>query len=227
MGRHRAIRRGIYSASGSSSSAAFDPTHKDANLVLSGASNLTVTQPTNGVNAESVQTITAHATGKYYVETTIGDMSNAHRCNIGLWQTGIYAFNGAVELGTSGNYTCAFYNNGIAQCGFVTGASFGNQAGLASWAINDIIAVAIDVTNGLIWINRNNGGWQGESGGGFGSIGAADPAAGTGGLPMGAGLTATSCNFALGFQPFGVSQYMTANFGPSFTYTKPTGFSAW
>ncbi len=224
MGRLQAVRRGIYSAQSSIVAVTLDPSFKDANLVLSNV-NRTVNQPTNNITYERVQSTTTHSTGKYYVEVTIDAISaGPHRSSIGIQRAG-YDYTGWAELGTISTYDCAFYSEGT-YGGFIGTSPFGNQQGYPAWANGQIIGIAIDLdaSPNRIYINPNNVGWWGNVGGGAGTSGV-DPAAGTNGIDT--TVSPVPVWFAVGFQAFAQGGQMTVNFGPSFTYTKPTGFSAW
>jgi hypothetical protein len=134
-------------------------------------------------------------TGKWYFEFVSTSGSDV---NPGAWSSPI---NTAVNFPSSTNYR---YNNN----GTVYNAS-GSVQSYSSYTTSDIIAVALDMTNGKIYFAKNNT-WQGSS----------DPAAGTN--PAATGLTGEWV-----FGASGNNSNLSVNFGQRpFTYTPPTGFAA-
>lgn len=142
---------------------------------------------------------TGKSTGKYYYEFTVPtgatagyvSISNATDANSAVWGNSAnnwgYAFSGLK------------YNSGS--------ASYGN-----TWANNDVIGVAVDLTNGKIWFSKN-GTWQASG----------DPVAGTN-----AAYTTLSGTLYPSTGARGDVCQVTLNTGATpFAYTPPTGYSAW
>ena len=83
-------------------------------------------------------------------------------------------------------------------------------------ATSDVVQIAVDLPNNKIWIAVNGGTWNTYLTG--------DPAAGTGSMDL---STVTGTKY-LYFEGDISGPAVTVNFGLSaFTYTIPTGFSAW
>ena len=89
-------------------------------------------------------------------------------------------------------------------------------AGL-TYTNGDVIGVAYDAANALVWFNKNNGAWQGNSGVG-------SPSAGTNGISVAPGnwpmmLFASYANLA---GSFALRDYAAAQ-----SAAAPSGFTAW
>ena len=165
-------------------------TYSNGNLRFVGTANEVWISPTIGVSS-----------GKFYWETTVEAISST------ILHIGITQLNGAVL--ESGLIARSYYGDGTKysfQSGTVTGSSFGS-----SYAVNDIIQVALDMDSGKVWFGKNNT-WQASG----------NPSAGTN--EAYSGLTGTFGPFsgkgAVGNQPT-----VVLNCGQRpFAYTPPTGF---
>ena len=142
-------------------------------------------------------------TGKWYWETTITTAGG--QPFVGMFNTAINFTGGSLQssagpvlYGNDGNY----YNE-------TTGVSFGS-----TYTTNDVIGVAVDFDNNLIWFSKN-GTWQNSG----------VPASGTNGKTFGSGKT-----WGTGYVESGSSASPSTfdiNFGQRpFAYTPPTGFKA-
>ena len=161
-------------------------------------SNLTWT---NTSSQQVVRSTTSRTTGKYYFEATVVSAGGTNRVGVATATESLTAAFGADANGA------AYYDMGA--------VSYNNSVYCngSTYTAGDIIGVAVDLTNDLLYFSKN-GAWQCSF----------NPSAGTGGMPiMNAALFAASATY-LG----GGSRSMTANFGKTaFSYTIPTGFSAW
>jgi hypothetical protein len=190
-------------------------TDKTSNATISGGS-LTVTENAGSGQYATVRSSRAVGFNKTYAEFTV----NHAICEVGVCDggvafpgpgSGVYwglsAFPPSVAtshaVGWHGNDSQIYYNNT-------------NQT-VASFTAGDIISIAWDRVNELIWFRKNGGAW----------VLSGDPAAGTNGVSA-TGLDPGSYFYA---QP-GPVHAVTANFGTTsggtagFTYTPPTGFVA-
>lgn len=184
----------------------FNPSDAGPSIVLSGG-NLTVTggatRLDNGVR--TVNTVTA----KHYFEwvpSAIGDDTDVGVCS------------GSVSLGTD-----TFYAGSDTQSiGFGFAGSTNVQLNNASvgtmnaaLAAGDVLQVAIDVPNNLIWFKINSGNWN--------NSGTANPATGTGGYSFGTAFTGGVYVFAHTPSNLGAG---TARFASgSWTAGAPSGFT--
>jgi hypothetical protein len=189
--------------------AVIDPNGKFESTLSEGNLKVTGTSVTGYTNV-GFGTLFA-GSGKYYWE-----------CE---WVSGIaFSYIGAAERGDPSVVSCkslflssAYIGRAIAADSWAfyadtgqksyqgTGSAYGSAA-----SATDILAVALDMDNGKIWVSVN-GVWQNSG----------DPAAGTG--EMFSGLTG-EVGPAHGLNEYAVVKY---NFGQTaFTYTPPTGFEA-
>lgn len=191
----------------------WDPSNIGAGLTLSNG-NLTVAYSSEGSIARST---TSHTTGKYYVEITATGVSGSAFGAVGI-------LNGSQTL--SNDYL-----------GDAPGNSAGLQAGgikyfnNANWpqpynggfAQGNVVQVAVDVGNQLLWIAINGGTYNPN---GTGSPG--NPGSGTGGTNFATTSPALSTPWFIGVSPNNAGDSFTANFGATaFSYTAPSGFGKW
>ena len=88
--------------------------------------------------------------------------------------------------------------------------------GMPTYVSGDVIDMAVDITNRLIWFRKNGGNWN--------NSGTADPATGAGGVTYAA---ITGAVFAA-IETRTAGMTVTANFGATaYGYAAPTGFSDW
>lgn len=191
--------------------------------VVSGTSRTTLTQAALRVSGGAsltgaFSTQQFPSTGQWYAEMILTasppypslGLALAESVNQQYIDAGIY-------LNSS---TGIFYNTQS-----LTGPSTSTGVGLGSWVSGDVLNVALDMTNGKIWLGRN--GTYYNSG---------NPAAGTNATFSGAGVSANSWQLGAGTYSGDVSvnfgqggqsglTYDSAS-GGSFKYTPPSGFKA-
>lgn len=147
-----------------------------------------------------VRSTTSKSSGKIYFEVVATSASEV--CEIGIANSSadITSF-----LGGDGNSVVYLSNGNI-----VFGGS-GNSVN--TYTDGDVIGVAVDLPNHLVYFALNNA-WQNS----------ANPASGAGGTNY---LTSANPMFAAVVMSASGSESVTEKFGPSFTYTPPSGYSAW
>jgi hypothetical protein len=175
-----------------------------AGIVMSNG-NLTVTHGTtsNGVGVNSTAFLT---TGKFYFEVTV-QVATFGGNHLGIYQSGTFAAAvttgkaTAVVVGASSN----IYTNGA-----------NTTKNLGTTAVGDVFGFAIDLTNRLAWIRRNNGIWNADA--------AANPVTGVGGVTIATGSFAPY----VAFTNSAANNAFTGNFGQSaFANAAPVGFGYW
>lgn len=184
--------------------ATLDPNNKYPSVVLD-ATELQATFPGTQSVAMGALGLTA---GKAYFEVTFVSGTSSGNASVGVGPknellTAQVGFNGqpgdAGVFQSSGNVYVSSSKVGAAQ-GFGTSGN--------------VVCVAVDATNRLIWFRVGSGSWNGS--------GTANPAIGGGGFGIGqtAALYPAICTDE--------SAVFTANFGASaFSQTPPAGFSSW
>ncbi len=105
-----------------------------------------------------------------------------------------------------------FGNGGVClpSAGCSSGATIG------TYTTGSRIGAAVDLTNHKIWFTLNGTTWNNAA------IGSENPATNTGGLAI-----PTTGHIFFAVEPNAVAESFTVNFGPTFTYSIPSGFSAW
>lgn len=148
-------------------------------------------------SGQSVRSITSHSSGKKYFETTI----RLSDVIIGIANSSATL---SALIGTDAD-GAGWYNGGeVYENGSPT------AYGTAMSSSSQIIGVAVDIDSSKLWIALDNT-FDG------------DPAAGTGGYTFSA-----TGPFFIGGTPFSSDQFITImTASGEFTYTPPTGFSAW
>lgn len=181
----------------------WNPADKGADVTLANgdteASNVSSTY-------QSVRSVTAHSTGKRYAEFVV-NMTGADS-NIGLMNASadLSQYVGADADGVS-YYTDSTESGNINE----GGNSFTYGAG-ETVAAGDVVGIALDVTAGRVYFAINNT-W----------INSADPAAGTDGYAY-----SVTGPFLLASTPGDAGAVITLRTADGdFTYTPPTGFTAW
>jgi hypothetical protein len=178
----------------------WNPSDLGSGWSLSG-SNLVATGTTNNTAARGTPYVSA---GKVYCEVTwTSDGGGGYAATIGVANASASL---ATYLGGDANGWSYYSFNGK-KINNTSQTSYGS-----SYAVADIIGVALDMTAGKVWFAKN-GTWQNSG----------DPAAGTG--EAFSGLTG-SLTIAVGHtgSASGLNDVFTLNVGPSFAYTPPTGF---
>jgi hypothetical protein len=191
--------------------ATWDSANKGANVTLSGG-NLTATGSGAGGGVLATHGRAVSAGGKYYWEITVGDTLNSgdHGFTpngVDVSETGLIGLDLTILAAVSEtSFNCVLY---------VGDASTHN---LDAFADNDEIGFALDMTNELLYVHKNNT-YYNLTGGGAGN-----PSAGTNGLNIASELTGTVYPYA----GLNSGSSGTANFGGSaFIHTLPTGYVSW
>jgi len=179
-------------------------------VTLSLSNTLATLSTTANLGARSIIT---HATGagKYYAEFDIGGTVNNGTA------VGVASVNWGVKQGLVPAVTATGY------LGFLhpTGIRSGNATITAlTYGSGDVIGLAYDAVNSLIWWNKNNGTWWAQTGA------SGDPVAGT----QGFGFNPSAWPAALGVMTgsTGTAAAVTLrDTAGSFHYAPPSGYSAW
>lgn len=181
----------------------WNPSDRDADITLSG-SNL-IASSTGAAAQGSIRATLGRSTGLYYFEARIDAIGNA------------FILVGAAKASftVSGQYLGE--PAAVESVGYfgVDGTALFSASGGAygtTYTTGDVIGVAINFTTGKIWFSKNNT-WQNSG----------DPVAGTG--QAWAGITG---EYFPALSMFTNTYQVTGRFKvSSFTYSPPTGFSAW
>lgn len=184
--------------------ATFDPATVTDTALSNG--NLTATHTTANANSGARCSLSYKTAGKFYFEIKL------------VKSTGGFDGMGLIAAATSYNNfgISATSSVRVTRAGVIgsNGSPTGKSVG--SFAVNDVLGIAVDLTAHLVWCRRNTGSWNGDG---------SDPVTATG------GLTAPSVGLAPGVCFVGtgtaINDAYTGNFGPSgFTGTVPSGFTA-
>lgn len=142
---------------------------------------------------------TSHSSGKYYLEIKVTPAGSTNYSSFGLAPA---AWSSGFIGNTSGYGILGYFGLWVFESG---GASAG-----VTLATNNILGIAVDLSAGKMWFSKN-GTWMGSG----------NPSAGTN--PNKTGLSGTL--FPACFSDTsGLVGTLTAG---AFSYTAPTGFSAW
>lgn len=196
---------GIPDPGGGGSGGSWDAATKHADLVIEGAGNLAARNNVGGA-WRSLRATTA-ITGKKYFEFLV-DVFTANMM-LGICES---TFDNTTFLSNGGNDGAGYQDSGnvwnpIANLVTTEGGGF---------ADNGVVGVAVDEPNDKIWWTPNGTNW-------YGSTGADDPAAGTGGCS----LASISGTLYPGASIYSLNDRVVLNMGGSaFTYTPPSGFTA-
>ena len=184
--------------------ATWNPADKGTNVVLSNG-DLTAAVTSAALN-NIVRSTIGKSTGKWYWEYTITSFVTT--------QPLVGVANASATLVGSGFNFCGFDANGWGYYGN-NGQKYTGGVGAAyglGYTTNDVIGVALDMTNGKVFFAKN-GTWQNSG----------DPVAGTGAAFTGLTGTLYACGPGAGSD----SQTVTANFGATaFAQTVPTGYNS-
>lgn len=195
-----AFSRGLKAGWGSAVAAVtWNPADKGADIVLSG-SNL-IASGTSMPTQQTVRATASKASGLYYFEVKV-DAGGNDFVMVGITTSALatndYIGNNATSYGYFG-VNGQKYNAG--------GAAYGDTFTTAA-----VIGVAVNFTTGKIWFAKNNV-WQASG----------DPVAGTN-----EAFSGVSGTYFPGLSMFTDTYQATARFkAADFTYSPPTGFSAW
>jgi hypothetical protein len=177
------------------------------NVTLSNG-NLTATAVTGQTNA-GVRGVGSISSGKYYWECKyIGIANNG---------MGIGAATASANLATMG--TTMAQTVLMTRLGNIFINNVNSGVSLSTRAVNDVVAIAVDMIGKLVWFRVTpSGNWNNN--------GTADPAGGTGGLSISA-LTGPLYPFFLPGFPTNSGDVITMNSGGSaFNGVVPAGFTA-
>jgi surface protein len=160
----------------------------------------------------SVRSVSSHTFGKFYCEATVGSAVNdADALGIATIDQDLTSSH---YIGETGNYSVGFYREASSGRVYKNGASIST---FPNYTNGDILSMAVDITNSLIWFRVNGGNWNNDP--------TADPSTGTNGFEI--SPVASSPIYACFFVE-GSSSNFTMNFGATaYSYTPPTGFLHW
>lgn len=190
---------GVGTLLAAASAAYWNPADKGDWVVLSNGDRDARGQ--GGASSNSVRSVTSQSAGKWYAEISADGSDFA----VGL------------ANGTPVMQNLSFCGEDANSLSYYTGDGnvYENNVGTAygsTTVLNDIIGLAVDVTNKKFYVSIN-GTWQNS----------ADPAAGTGGYVYGVTGGVFLC-----ITPGNTTNTSTLSTATGeFTYTPPTGFSAW
>jgi hypothetical protein len=193
---------------GATALATFDPMHVNTGTVLSNG-NLTVSKPSGALQSDGSTSTVGVWAGQFYCELTI------NQANIGDdYGIGVGNIRGAI-LDNSGSTNYLGSNvDGIGL--FPSGSVFYNNVVLttiAGFANGNVVSIALDATNRLVWWRTNGGNWNNNP--------AANPATGAGGISISGILPSFYVWVEIERSPGQV----TANFGATaYAFTPPAGF---
>ena len=179
-------------------------------LVALSNGNLTVTHNVTTANAGALSTA-YRSYGKYYFELVIQN-SISVGIYVGVLSSAAVGNFGTVEVAQQSTTVVLGTSTNVITNGNTGVLNFGNAA------VGDRFCLAIDLTNRLVWVRKENGNWNLNV--------SADPATGVGGLAIAS---------TLGFAPYirfatsaSTTDTITTNFGATaYTYTPPSGFGKW
>lgn len=177
----------------------------DATNILLSNGNLTAAASANA-QASVRATVSKAASGKYYFEIT----------GIGTSQNSAIGISTASPGGSTLVPTQSIFCNWANGLYFLSGAGTGGGL-LAPLVSGDIVGVAIDLTNKRAWFRKNSTIWNND--------GAANPATNTNGVDISSVFASAAAFPIVTFNGTGLTH--TANFGPSFTFAAPSGFTVW
>ena len=177
--------------------------------------NLTITNTAAFGTPVGARSTTRRTTGKLYAEFNTLLFNNQSGVGIGTAATTFTGFGGTEgsSPGPAQDGAGIFQNqNGTI---WVDQVEQNNWAGIS--LNNALVGVAIDLDNNLIWFQTNGGHWNGTP--------VANPATGAGGWDISGIVTGPVYLYTV---VFGQDDQVTMNAGASaFTYSIPSGFTAW
>ena len=177
-----------------------------ANASTSGG-NLTITS--TGANGRGFTSIPIPS-GSAYMELVVNDVTTSF--GVGVANTSESSYVG----GTANSAGFLRDGNIYTNNAYVTTVKVDGYNNPTAIVVGDIISIATDGTNARLWMRCNGGVWNTYLTG--------DPAAGSGSVSY-SGVTGSRFLY---FEADNSGPAVTANFGLSaFTYSIPTGFSAW
>lgn len=203
IGKALPLPSGIYEPAGggpgSAALASFDPADIAATVTLADSDKTVQKTADNFFGARSIETF---STGKYYFEG-VGPTVVSGNIMLGVAPD---SFDASTTLVSNGAVT--YYGQ---SPGYIWYAG-AKASGYGAVVSTDIMMIAVDVDNELMWIGRN-GTWLNG-----------DPAAGTGGFDLSTQISPPYCFAATIFYN---TQEIQCNFGQTgHTYTPPSGFTS-
>lgn len=200
----RRVGVAFFAASSSAPGYAWDPANTNTDIALSGG-NLIATKVSNDALKSTRGVIgIAHDVAANYFEVEIDEGGSSPFMLIGV--------------GTSSVDLASFVGNNASGWAYYqeTGAKYTNNTPTAygaTWTTGDVLGVAFK--NGKVWFAKNNT-WQASG----------DPAADTG--EAYSGIAGTIYPFASLYRQTAPSHVVSGRFKDAeFTYSPPSGFSAW
>lgn len=183
---------------------AWNPADKTAGIDLTGSNLIATHSVGSGYSGQGVRATIGKSTGKYFsrhlvtavvtTEYSLGVCTAAHDIS---------------DYGGVSTASNVFYLNGDV---WTNGALV---TSIASASTGDVVDMAVDLDNGLIWFRTNLGNWNNN--------GSADPATGTGGISLGVTGTVYPCA-----SMFYETEVCQAYFDPAgWGVSPPSGFSPW
>ena len=148
-----------------------------------------------------------YTSGKYYFEVTYAAGSVSNNCSIGIAPKNV-PLDSQVGYNDGTGAVGAFQGSGNI---YVNGSNKGGTTPFTT--VGNIVGVAVDLDDGLIWYRLNNGWWNASS--------SADPVAKVGGISF----TTGSAMFPAICSDTQIT--FTGNFSGNFVATMPTGYKAW
>jgi hypothetical protein len=160
---------------------------------------------------ETSRSLTSRTAGKHYYEWTPDEFSGS-----------FIAAGFATAASALNNYT----GSATVSLGLVSNGDFFRNAssvasGIGAMTEGDVISMALDLDNDLVWFRRNGGNWNGS--------GSDNPATTTGGFALNSAMvTGSPAIYAAASVQVGPTDQLTMNLGQAdFAYTPPSGFTAW
>lgn len=171
--------------------------------------NLTVTF--SNVCKGYAQTVTSYSTGKKYAEVSVVTSVGAYAVDAGILNSSVTG--GCSQLGLDTNSGAVFSGDP----GFYINNSIVGST--VTYAQADLLGIAVDIPDKLIWYQDNGGNWNGNA--------SSNPANGSGDC-CGVSFASISGPYFFGITLANATDSMTANFGAtSYAHTPPTGYGNW
>lgn len=175
-------------------------------VTLSTTNTLATLTATANQGARSILTHVA-GSGKYYAEVDVGGTIHATNTAVGINSANVPMSNMSVNPGA---YPSVLASNGTRTPSVSIGLSF---------VSGDTIGIAYDAAANLMWWNKNNGSWFGNS------STAGNPATGVGGFAVTG--TQWPLTISAGTVTGAAATFMLRDTLGNLRYTLPAGFSPW
>lgn len=159
------------------------------------------------VTANLVRSNVSHSSGQYYFEMTVASAVILSAIGVGV-DNGVEPLTRpAGQAGTTGGI-CWVGNGGVSYNGIT------NAYVIAPFSVGDVLGVAVDIGNQLIWFRDNGGNWNNNA--------SANPV--TGSQVGGISIAAITPNVFAMAQLTNTGDEITANFAGPFSFTAPSGY---